>query len=180
MKIINTLLSDILILEPEFQNENSKDLIVYSSKEFENIGIKENFVQQNFSHSKYNVLRGLHYQIHKPQGKLIRVISGSVFDVVVDIRKSSANYGKYSSFELSDKNNHMVWIPPGYAHGFYVLSDSVDFIYSVTNYRSLEFERILLWNDPELNIKWPFNESTIPFLSEKDKNGICLKNIESF
>lgn len=178
MKIINTLLSDILFLEPELQNENSTDLIVYSSKELENIGIKEKFVQQNFSHSKYNVLRGLHYQIHKPQGKLVRVISGSVFDVVVDIRKSSSNFGKYVTFELSDKNNHMVWIPPGYAHGFYVLSNSVDLIYSVTNYRSLELERTLLWNDSSLNIKWPFNDTTIPILSEKDKNGVCLNNIE--
>lgn len=179
MKIIDTIFSDILILQPEFQSENSTDMVVYSSKEFDKFGINAKFVQQNLIFSNSNVLRGLHFQINKPQGKLIRVISGSVFDVVVDMRKNSVNFGKSACFDLSDINNYLVWIPPGYAHGFYVLSDSANFSYSITEYRHSEYERTLLWNDPYLDINWPLDKLIPPILSINDQNGVSFKNCES-
>lgn len=138
------------------------------------------FVQENHSGSKKNVLRGLHYQIVKPQGKLVRVIKGEIFDVAVDLRRSSATFGQWVSEVLSEDNKRMLWIPPGFAHGFYVLSDWAEVIYKTTEYYAPEYERTIIWNDPDIGIKWPIPDNLEPILSVKDKKGKYLKEAEVY
>ena len=179
MKIVSKLLSDILLLKPDKVISKGFDEISFSNMELAKVGISTKFVQENESQSGRNVLRGLHYQIQHPQGKLIRVVFGAIFDVVVDLRKSSDFFGRATSFELSAENGLLVWIPPGHAHGFYVTSEDAIVIYSVTDYRFPEFERTLLWSDSDLNIDWPF-EVEKPILSEKDASGLLFKEIEVF
>ena len=137
-----------------------------------------NFVQDNHSRSAHGVLRGLHYQIKNAQGKLVQVIDGSVFDVTVDIRRSSPNFGKWFGVELSAKNRRQLWIPPGFAHGFLATSKSADFLYKTTEYYSPDFERCILWNDPEINIGWPLHGE--PLVSEKDALGKFLSQAECY
>jgi dTDP-4-dehydrorhamnose 3,5-epimerase len=137
-----------------------------------------NFVQDNHSRSSKGVLRGLHYQIQQPQGKLVRVVRGSVFDVTVDLRKSSPTFGQWVGVELTEDNHRQLWIPPGFAHGFYVLSDSADFLYKTTDYYAPEFECSLIWNDPTIGIEWPLN--TQPIISAKDAQGKKLADAEVF
>ena len=137
-----------------------------------------NFVQDNHSRSSKGVLRGLHYQIQQPQGKLVRVVRGSVFDVTVDLRKSSPTFGQWVGMELNEDNHCQLWIPPGFAHGFYVLSDSADFLYKTTDYYAPEFECSLIWNDPTIGIEWPLN--TQPIISAKDVQGKKLADAEVF
>jgi dTDP-4-dehydrorhamnose 3,5-epimerase len=126
------------------------------------------------------VLRGLHYQIRQPQGKLVRVISGEVFDVAVDIRKSSPEFGRWAGAVLSAENKDMLWVPPGFAHGFYVMSDYAEFVYKCTQYYAPEHERVILWNDPAIGIAWPLSGRDLPLLSPRDEAGVLLKNAEVF
>jgi dTDP-4-dehydrorhamnose 3,5-epimerase len=177
MKIISRLMLDVLLLEPSKKNEEGVQTMVFSKGDLAKVGIHSEFVQENESLSYKNVLRGLHYQITHPQGKLIRVVSGSIFDAVVDIRRSSPFFGKSTCFSLSDENGLMAWIPPGYAHGFYVTSDYAKIIYNVTDYRVQESERTLLWSDKVLGIEWPIGENS-PLLSEKDANGHLFQDFK--
>lgn len=181
MKITSdAFIADILIIDPTIFNDARGSFFeVFNIKKFFNLtGITANFVQENYSYSLYNVLRGLHYQIQSPQEKLIRVITGEVFDVVIDIRRSSATFGYWTGNILSAQNKRQLWIPVGFAHGFIVRSNYAEFLYKTTNYRKIEYERCILWNDPVININW--NIKSMPLLSEKDTNGKLLANIETF
>lgn len=174
MKVIETSLPGVLILEPEvFGDERGFFFESYNKKAFEKVGIAEEFVQDNHSRSVRHVLRGLHYQIKQPQGKLVRVIQGEVFDVAVDIRRSSPNFGKWVGFNLSAENKRVAWIAPGFAHGFLVISQAAEFLYKTTDYWAPEHEHCIIWNDPELAINWPLSGD--PILSAKDKLGHPLK-----
>lgn len=167
MKVIETKLRDCLLIEPQvFSDERGFFLETFQQKKYsELIGINLNFVQDNFSRSSKGVLRGLHYQKQKPQGKLVRVVNGLVYDVAVDIRKNSKSFGQWVGVYLSDENKKQFWIPPGFAHGFVVLSDAADFEYKCTEYYDPSDEGSILWNDPNLNISWPVES---PKLSDKD------------
>lgn len=151
----------------------------WQQKEFNEKITTVTFVQDNHSKSSQGILRGLHYQIKHPQGKLVRVVQGSVFDVAVDMRKSSPTFGQWVGYELSAENHRMLWVPPGFAHGFYVMSETAEFVYKCTDYYAPEFERSLLWNDPTVGIEWPTNGHT-PLLSEKDANGDLFGDADTF
>ena len=180
MKIIKTKIPDVLILEPKvfgddrgffFESFNEQALLAQA-------GITTRFVQDNHSKSAKNVLRGLHYQIKQPQGKLVRVVVGEVFDVAVDLRRGSPNFGAWVGIHLSAENKRQFWVPPGFAHGFLVLSAAAEFLYKTTDYYAPEYERSLLWNDPELEIDWPLEGD--PILSVKDQAGVRFKDAEVF
>lgn len=177
MKIIETEIKEVKIIEPKvFGDERGFFLETYEKRRYQNmLEIDCEFLQDNHSRSGKNVLRGLHFQKNHPQGKLVRVVSGSVFDVAVDIRKNSPTYGKWASVILSAENKIQFWIPPGLAHGFVVLSDYADFEYKCTAYYDPTSEESLLWNDPAVGIKWPV---TNPLLSKKDEVGKLLKDLE--
>ena len=178
MKVIQTDLPEVLLLEPRvFPDERGLFFEAYNRKQLGGIGIEQEFVQDNQSVSKKNVLRGLHYQIRQPQGKLVRVLSGEIFDVAVDCRRSSPHFGKTVQVKLSAENRKMIWIPRGFAHGFLVLSESAEVLYKTTDFYAPEFERTLLWNDPALGISWPVDG---PLLSEKDRKGQILAVAETF
>lgn len=179
MKIFSTLLTDVLILKPNEYASNGSIDIRFSDRELANVGITSKFVQENESYSNKNVLRGLHCQIQHPQGKLIRVISGAIFDVIVDLRRSSVTFGKATSFKLTAENGLIAWVPPGHAHGFYVIIGHAHMLYSVTDYQFPEFERTLLWCDPVLGIKWPLDDC-VPILSDKDAAGLLFSNRELY
>ncbi|AHY44956.1 dTDP-4-dehydrorhamnose 3,5-epimerase [Stutzerimonas decontaminans] len=180
MKIIETSIPDVLIIEPKvFGDERGFFYESFNAAAFEAAtGLKRQFVQDNHSKSQRGVLRGLHYQIQQPQGKLVRVVAGEVFDVAVDLRKSSPSFGRWFGTHLSAQNQRQLWIPEGFAHGFVVLSESAEFLYKTTDYYAPEHERSLLWNDPELGIEWPFDEP--PQLSAKDQAGKRLSDAELF
>jgi dTDP-4-dehydrorhamnose 3,5-epimerase len=181
MKIIQTAISDLIILEPKvFGDERGFFFESYNQKVIEDkIGYAFNFVQDNHSRSMRNVLRGLHYQIRQPQGKLVRVVVGAVYDVAVDLRRGSASFGQWVGTMLSAENKRQLWIPPGFAHGFLVLSDAAEFLYKTTDYYAPEHERCLLWNDPDLAITWPLDQGA-PILSAKDQQGQCLQTADLF
>ena len=143
-------------------------------------GIDYDFVQDNHSKSSHGILRGLHYQIQQPQGKLVRVVAGAVFDVAVDMRQGSPSFAQWVGYELSAENHHMLWIPPGFAHGFYVISDNAEFVYKCTDYYAPEHERSVLWNDPELAIDWHLVNNETPILSEKDAAAPSFREAEKF
>src|ERR1035437_240371 len=167
MKVQSTQIPGVLIVEPDvFGDDRGFFLESFNEREMCSIGIDAHFVQDNHSRSGRNVLRGLHYQINQPQGKLVRVVSGKVFDVAVDVRRDSQAFGKWVGVELSAENKRILWMPPGLAHGFVVLSESADFLYKATDYYAQEFERTILWNDPDLAIEWPLAGQ--PILSSKD------------
>lgn len=180
MNITQTEISDVLIIEPKvFGDERGFFFESFNKKKFtETVGVDVDFVQDNHSKSSRGVLRGLHYQIKQPQGKLVRVTSGEVFDVAVDLRKSSVTFGQWVGVLLTSENYRQLWVPEGFAHGFVVLSDTAEFLYKTTNYYAPEYERSIRWNDPEIAIDWPINYE--PQLSEKDKKGSLLKNAELF
>jgi dTDP-4-dehydrorhamnose 3,5-epimerase len=180
MKAIPTAIKDLVIIEPKvFGDDRGFFFESYNKRQFEEcIGRNVEFVQDNHSRSVKNVLRGLHYQIQNPQGKLVRVVQGSVLDVAVDIRKSSPTFGQHISIELSAENKRMLWMPEGFAHGFVVLSDTAEFLYKTTDYWHPEFERSLLWNDPALSIDWQLQSA--PIISGKDALGKQLKDAECF
>ncbi|MGQ9811794.1 MAG: dTDP-4-dehydrorhamnose 3,5-epimerase [Dissulfurimicrobium sp.] len=180
MNVIPTDIPDVLIIEPKvFNDDRGFFYESYNRKRFfEVTGIDCDFVQDNHSRSVKNVLRGLHYQIRQTQGKLIRVILGEVFDVAVDIRRRSPNFGKWVAVSLSAENRRILWVPPGFAHGFLVLSDVAEFLYKTTDYWAPEFERSIIWNDPDLAINWPISGK--PILSPKDMAGKLFKDAEIF
>ncbi len=181
MKVIETAIPGLLILEPKvFGDARGFFMESYNAQAFaEATGLTPNFVQDNHSRSGKGVLRGLHYQIEQAQGKLVRVTRGSVFDVAVDLRKSSPTFGKWVGVELSEENSRQLWIPPGFAHGFLVTSDSADFLYKTTDYYAPQFERSLAWNDPTVGVEWPL-AGAAPLLSAKDIAGKPLAECETF
>ena len=178
MKSISTAIADVFILEPKvFGDTRGFFFESFNSRAFaEATGLDVNFVQDNHSRSARGVLRGLHYQAQQPQGKLVRVVRGSVFDVAVDIRKASPTFGKWVGVELSEDNHRQLWVPPGLAHGFLVTSESADFLYKTTDYYAPEHERCLAWNDPAIGIDWPLEGE--PQLSAKDQLGKLLADAE--
>jgi dTDP-4-dehydrorhamnose 3,5-epimerase len=179
MKVIPTELAEVLIIEPKvFGDDRGWFYESYNERELEKAGLRARFVQDNHSRSARNVLRGLHYQIRQPQGKLVRVLAGEVFDVAVDIRKSSPTFGKWTATALSAASKKACWIPPGFAHGFLVMSDYAEVQYKVTDYWASQHERCILWNDPELGIPWPVKGA--PVLSAKDRAGLPLREAEVF
>jgi len=180
MKAIPTKLEGVFILEPDvFGDARGFFMESYNARTLrEVLGVELTFVQDNHSRSGKGVLRGMHYQIKQPQGKLVRVVKGTVFDVAVDLRKSSPTFGQWTGVELSEDNHRQIWIPPGFAHGFTVLSDSADFLYKTTDYYAPEHERCLLWNDKTVGVKWPLDGE--PILSLKDGQGLPLGEIEVF
>ena len=180
MNIVSTEIPDVLIIEPKvFGDSRGFFFESFNQRQFEQLtGIAPSFVQDNHSRSARGVLRGLHYQIHQPQGKLVRVIAGEVFDVCVDMRRSSPTFGKSVYVTLSADNHRQLWIPPGFAHGFLVTSESADFVYKTTDYYAPEYERSVLWNDAALAIPWPLQGE--PLLSAKDKAGMPLAHAETF
>ena len=179
MKVQPTQIAGVLIVEPDvFGDDRGFFLESFNERAMREIGIDAHFVQDNHSRSQRNVLRGLHYQIDQPQGKLVRVVRGTVFDVAVDLRRGSPSFGKWVGAELSAENKRLIWLPPGMAHGFVALSDSADFLYKATDYYAPQFERAILWNDPELGIAWPLAGE--PGLSAKDAAGLPFREAEVF
>jgi dTDP-4-dehydrorhamnose 3,5-epimerase len=167
LRVTPTTIPEVLILEPRvFGDDRGFFLESYNERVFRDAGIVGRFVQDNHSRSVRNVIRGLHYQIRKPQGKLVRVVNGAVFDVAVDLRRSSPTFGRWAGTELSDQNKRILWIPPGFAHGFVVLSPTVDFLYKTTEFYEPQWDRTVLWNDPDLAIRWPIDGT--PTVSAKD------------
>lgn len=180
MKVTPSSIPEILVFEPTvFGDDRGFFYESYNARHFAQMtGLSVNFVQDNHSRSARNVLRGLHYQIRQPQGKLVRVVSGAIFDVVVDIRASSPFFGRWIGVELSAENRRQLWVPPGFAHGFVVTSDSAECLYKTTDYWSPEHERSILWSDPALAIDWPLTGE--PMLSGKDSQGKLLADAEVF
>ena len=180
MKATALAIPDVLIIEPKvFGDERGFFFESFNRRQFaELIGRNVDFVQDNHSRSAKNVLRGLHYQIQQPQGKLVRVVQGTVFDVAVDIRRSSPTFGQHVGVELSAENKRMLWVPEGFAHGFVVLSDTAELLYKTTDYWAPEFERSLAWNDPAIGIQWPIQGE--PALSAKDQEAKSLTQAEHF
>ncbi|MDW3167945.1 dTDP-4-dehydrorhamnose 3,5-epimerase [Vibrio sp. Y184] len=180
MKIIDTKISDVKIIEPTvFGDERGFFMETWNQKKFEELvtGKPTKFVQDNHSKSKKGILRGLHYQTENTQGKLVRVVSGEVFDVAVDIRRDSPTCGQWVGEYLSAENKRQLWIPEGFAHGFYVTSEEAEFVYKCTDYYSPRYEKTILWNDSELCIDWPLYDRREVILSEKDKKGLQLSDI---
>ena len=180
MKVTPTAIPDVLIIESKvFGDARGFFYESFNQKAFnEATGTNLQFVQDNHSRSSKGVLRGLHYQIQQPQGKLVRVVRGAVFDVAVDIRKASPTFGKWVGAELSEENHRQMWVPPGFAHGFLVLSETAEFLYKTTDYYAPEFERCIAWNDSAVGIQWPVD--AVPQLSAKDRLGKSLVNAEVF
>ena len=180
MKIIQTNIPDVIILEPKVFGDNRGFFFEsFNQQAFNNAtGLDVQFVQDNHSRSAKLVLRGLHYQIQQPQGKLVRVTRGAVFDVAVDLRQSSPTFGQWEGVELNADSPRQLWVPAGFAHGFVVLSESADFLYKTTDYYAPEFERCIAWNDPAIDIDWHFDGE--PQLSGKDQQGVLLKDAEIF
>ena len=180
MKAVETGISGLLILEPRvFEDDRGFFMESYNNRVFSELtGLTPDFVQDNHSRSSRNVLRGIHYQIKQPQGKLVRVTSGSVFDVAVDLRKSSPTFGRWFGVELTADNHRQFWVPAGFGHGFLVLSEQADFLYKTTDYYAPEHERCIKWDDPGIGIDWPAVGA--PVVSAKDQQGISLQNAEVF
>jgi len=180
LKFIPTPLPDVLLIEPKvFQDERGFFLESYQKKNFSEAGIPFDFVQDNHSKSSQGVLRGLHYQIKQSQGKLVKVIAGEIFDVAVDIRKHSPTFGKWFGTYLSAENKQMLWVPIGFAHGFYVTSTQAELLYKATDYYAPQWERTIAWNDPSINIQWPILDEP-PVLSPKDEEGNLFSEAEVF
>ena len=180
MKCTQTGIPDVMILEPRiFGDKRGFFMETWHRKVFADMGIDFDFVQDNHSRSSKGILRGLHYQIKHPQGKLVRVIRGEVFDVAVDIRKNSPTFGKWEGVLLSETNKRMLWIPPGFAHGFYVTSETAEFVYKCTDFYAPEYERSIIWNDPHIGVAWPLDGND-PVLSDKDQSGKTFADAEVF
>jgi dTDP-4-dehydrorhamnose 3,5-epimerase len=180
MKVIRAEIRDVVLLEPRvFEDERGFFLESWNARDFRAaVGVDASFVQDNHSRSRRGVLRGLHYQIVQPQGKLVRVVRGRVFDVAVDLRRSSATFGRWVGVELSEDNHRQVFVPEGFAHGFLVLSDEADVLYKTTDYYAPSHERCLIWNDPDVGIDWPLTGE--PVLAAKDRAGLRLNEVDSF
>jgi len=181
MEFIPTALPDVIIVQPKvFGDQRGFFMETYQSKQFLMAGLPTDYVQDNHSRSRQGTLRGLHYQIKYAQGKLLRVVSGEIFDVAVDIRRASPSFGQWVGIRLTEENKQQLWVPPGFAHGFYVISDYADVIYKTTDFYTPEWERTILWNDPAIGIEWPISAGQLPLLSPKDKQGKLLGEAELF
>lgn len=180
MKVTPTAIPDVLIVEPKvFGDERGFFYESFNRQVWqEKTGLSGDFVQSNHSRSVRGVLRGLHYQIKQPQGKLVRVVVGEVFDVAVDLRRSSPTFGKWVGEHLSVENKKCLWVPPGFGHGFVVLSDAAEFLYKTTDYYAPDYERCIIWNDPTIAIKWPLQQQ--PVLSQKDSQGLLFTEAEVY
>lgn len=179
MRLIDTAIPDVKLIEPKvFGDERGFFYESFNQRVLAELGITGNFVQDNHSRSQRNVLRGLHYQIHQAQDKLVRVVLGEVFDVAVDLRRSSPTFGKWVGMYLSAQNKRMAWVPKGFAHGFLTLSDSAEFLYKTTDYYAPEHERSIIWNDASLGIKWPLTAA--PVLAKKDAAGVTFERADCF
>ena len=169
MEFVPTAIPEVVLIRPKvFGDARGFFLESWERRKFASAGLDLDFVQDNHSHSARHILRGLHYQIRQPQGKLVRVTSGTVFDIAVDIRRASPTFGRWVGVTLSAENHHMLWVPPGFAHGYLVLSDSADFLYKVTDFWSPEYERAIRWDDPTVGVRWPLPAGAQPGLSAKD------------
>lgn len=181
MDFIQTEIPDVISIEPRvFEDHRGFFLETYQAEKFNQAGLDCNFVQDNHSRSKQGILRGLHYQIRHAQGKLVRVVVGEIFDVAVDIRRSSPTFGRWVGDILSAQNKRQLWVPQGFAHGFYVLSDWAEVLYKTTDFYDPEGERCIAWNDPTLKIEWPIPQGELPTLSPKDMNGKLFEEAEVF
>jgi len=181
MKFSPTAIPEVILIEPRlFGDSRGFFMETWQAKKFAEVGIDLSFVQDNHSRSTKGTLRGLHYQLHQPQGKLVRVLAGTIFDVAVDLRRSSPNFGRWLGITLTAESPAMLWVPPGFAHGFYVLSESADFFYKCTDYYAPEHERTILWNDPTLRIDWPLAPGETPLLSGKDSAGSSFADAEVY
>ncbi|MFM8322196.1 MAG: dTDP-4-dehydrorhamnose 3,5-epimerase [Chloroflexota bacterium] len=181
MQFLSTSIPGVIVIEPRlFGDERGYFMETYQAQRFAEAGIPDLFVQDNHSGSRQGILRGLHYQIRQPQGKLVRVVAGEVYDVVVDIRSSSPTFGCWVGETLSVGNRRQVWAPPGMAHGFYVVSEWAEVVYKTTDYYAPQWERTLQWNDPALGIPWPLVDAQPPILSAKDAVGLPLDQAELF
>jgi len=181
VKFTATKIPDVVVIEPVVHGDERGFFIeTWRENLYKEAGIDASFVQDNHSRSSIGALRGLHYQVNKPQGKLVRVIQGEVFDVAVDLRKSSPTFGQWAGDILSADNRKLMWIPPGFAHGFLVLSEIAEFTYRCTDYYAPEHERTLAWNDADVAIDWPLRDGREPLLSDKDRNGASLQDAETY
>lgn len=181
MKYIETAIPDVKIIEPNiFGDDRGFFMETFRVDEFNKECTERSFVQDNHSKSSHGILRGLHYQLKNTQGKLVRVTSGEVYDVAVDMRQSSPTYGQHVGVVLSGENKRQLWVPEGFAHGFYVMSEAAEFVYKCTDYYAPEHEVSLLWNDPALNIQWPLVDDKAPSLSAKDEVGLLFKDAPAF
>lgn len=179
MQLVPTTLPGVCIVEPDvFGDTRGFFVETWNRRALTGLGIDADFVQDNHSRSRQGVLRGLHYQVQQPQGKLVRVTCGEVFDVAIDLRRSSPAFGRWAGVTLSADNHRMLWIPPGFAHGFLVISEIADFLYKTTDYYAPEHERCVAWNDPEIGIEWPLSGQ--PVLSAKDRLGVPLRAAETY
>ena len=181
MKFVSTDLPGVVIAEPQvFQDERGFLMETWHAKKFADAGIHETFVQDNHTRSAHGVLRGMHVQLRQSQGKLVRVARGAIFDVAVDLRTYSTHFGKWTGHILSEENQRQLWIPQGFAHGFYVLSEIADVLYKCTDFYSPENERTLRWDDPDVGIRWPLLGGKPPLLSAKDAKGLMLRELRRF
>ena len=170
MEFLPTQLPEVVLIKPHaFNDERGYFSETWQEKKFAAAGIDAHFVQDNHSHSIRHTLRGMHYQIQQPQGKLVRVVQGAAFDVAVDIRRSSPRYGRWVGVELTSDNQHLLWVPPGFAHGYLALSERVDFLYKCTDFYAQRYERAIRWDDAKIGIQWPLSKGVRPLLSPKDE-----------
>lgn len=181
MKIIDTDIPDVKLIEPKvFTDERGFFMETFQKRVFSEAGLPTEFVQDNHSGSRQGILRGLHYQLKHSQGKLVRVVVGEVFDVAVDLRKSSPTFGQWTGAVLSAENKRGLWVPPGFGHGYYVMSGWAEFVYKVTDFYAPEWERTILWNDPQIGIEWPLVNGQMPVVSGKDAAGKLLSQADIF
>ncbi len=181
MEFVRTDIPEVILIRPKvFGDTRGYFLETWQKTRFAEAGVGVDFVQDNHSHSARGVLRGLHYQIRQPQGKLVRVVTGSVFDVAVDVRRSSPTFGRWVGYELSAQNHQMLWVPPGFAHGYLVLSESADFLYRCTDFYAPQSERAIRWDDADLGVRWPLPGGTAPVLSGKDSAAPRFRDAEYF
>lgn len=181
MKLIPAAIPEVMIIEPKVYGDHRGFFLEsWNARTFADLGLDLTFVQDNHSHSARSTLRGLHYQLVRPQGKLVRVTRGEVYDVVVDLRQGSPTFGRWVGIHLSEDNHRMLWIPPGFAHGFLVLSETADFLYKCTDYYAPEHERCIRWDDPTLAIAWPLEDVGTPVLSVKDSLGVAFQDAELY
>lgn len=181
MEFVPTDIPDVVLIKPQvFGDARGFFMETWEARKFANAGYAHDFVQDNHSRSVKGTLRGLHYQIKQPQGKLVRVIAGEVFDIAVDLRKRSPTFGKWVGAYLSAENKQQLWVPPGFAHGFLVTSDVAEFVYKCTDFYAPQFEQTVIWNDPEIGIEWPLSAGQMPLLSNKDNAGRLLRDAEIY
>jgi len=181
MEFIQTDIPEVIIIEPHvFEDSRGFFMETYQAEEFAEAGIDSNFVQDNHSRSMQTTLRGLHYQIRHAQGKLVRVVAGEIYDAAVDIRRSSSTFGKSTGILLSAQNKLQLWIPPGFAHGFYIVSEWAEVLYKTTDYYDPKAERCIIWDDPTLNVPWPIAPGILPILSPRDMAGISFAEAELY